>query len=1672
VAQDNPKNPSWKQGGAANRPAAKESRKPWQPPKQSAAAKTVDPRARSRKRGAMAGLFGAVLITAMIIVFSLLGCHRPPAVLVIAPDTNMTLSSPANVFGANSVQALVEWSKADESSRPRIANASASSGRNNWMDALEQKEKAIILYFAAHGAADRNGPYLWIPPADAAGIDESHKLHVKEILQRLADPKLKDKHKLVIFDATQVSASWAHGYLHNNFARALKELDPKIAEIDKLVVICSSDDDQRSWVIEEHKRTAFGYFLEAGLKTGAGSNDSVVNASVLFNYVSTEVEKWVRSRRDADQTPILLPIDKGKQRAAEIDIVRNPKDKNLPAADLSFSVPADLRAAWQSAESLADREPPPETAAPFVWRTYLDTLLRWEYLVRAGAPTDQIQRRFEALERQLRKDIFDSDPPCLANSLALPLSFGMTIDPLSDAAFNGIWRPGKDDKPGDIWEGMLNTARAKGGERAVTLLRLAGVSKVLELIERSKESFAETLENAARVLALVDKGELCPIESHLVQVLQREGDKAVPGALAIRAFKLRVDAERVALLAGAPGSGYAYAEQVHRWIRGPIREADRERQRGEDLLFAGAGDTDSSNRSADHFSKAETLYKDAAANGRIAAQALRLRDRVFSRLPYYARWMAGYRGSLPPGEIERMLRLIEKIADDSHQLSQFLEEVPEQPAKKLGEINGLAKRIDAGVKELDTTYEAEWRKTTSNALPSNWHALDSVLTLPFLKTADRVKLLQDLRIVSRELLQKGQVQTGQAPATTADAKMFAQRQGRMALAVLGDRWIKDEVARQTAPRGTLTLYSKGLRERIDEQKTNWWDSINEAAEQIGWHWRMMTPSIHKDLDEAAEVDLKNVPGLLTRASYLNRMLDSATPLAADRSPAAEDRRYWVHELLLWQAQRSAEDGWARLDRDGPGKEYCEEAGERYAFSAQKLILGNAAAESTEGKRRLQAVDKTRKLLTAPQFDTVVTRTLTLTENRPWSMNYRVAPREGRTDGYPILRVRPADGTIRLAGTNLLTRQRIDAFADAKPATEIDRSLSFAFAKVDKENVRGKVHADLLYRGRSFDMSTAVAVMSRPDIEWIYEPPTGEGRVAILGDKGLQQGAICLLIDVSWSMDKPVQFKDADGRAPKKIEAAISAINEVLDGLPDGTMLSIALFYGDGKAEKEHVHWLIKPTRWGQTATTNDEIKKAVKGIKLNQLVDQFSPVVKSLEFLIDEGQAFPNNKDFVGFRSIVLVTDGEDNDPRVKKGHGKQITDLLCAPRNDDIALHMILFSLDRDEEKRAIRQFEGATNDEKFKLYDRTPATIWTGVQTQKDLVEKLKKSMLPTVKVLTGVERVDRIPDGLPVSLIKGRSFNWSPLLKEGTYELLALRSRKRLQLERGDRLLLEMVPEGNRLELRVPLYADVIAGIDKTKRADSKDGRSHLTVTDNFVKDMGKSIDLKVVTTLERLTKVRQEELRIQRPWFVWFEVTPLQANGDAKPTFVRIKNLHQRVASAWEVDVTSWPAGAGQTGALLHPAQPRIRAWWVDALPGNDGQIPNITLDKLAETAARHKVVTVDRTKVSIENITVEDGFLKVAMEHDPDQPIVVRAPGLKKEDQRLQLDERHYFYKATDKQSKDKYVAHFGPLEKDDYTRQFSLQFFTLEHLKERASSIEFDAEKPKKDPENLLEIVK
>ncbi len=585
----------------------------------------------------------------------------------------------------------------------------------------------------------------------------------------------------------------------------MKALNAEIEKIPNLIVIASSDDDQRSWQSEEWRQTIFGHFLNQGVRGAMGQDHPRITAALLFDYLKTEVGNWSRANRDAEQVPILLPTASGKERAEKFEIASiDPGAYRAPAASAapgtSFTIPNDLRGAWENAQKISQRSPPPETADPVAWRAYLDTILRWEYLVRAGAGTDAIQQQAEALDRDLSRNLFDTDPSCLANSLAVAPAFGIAPAEMDKARFRELWNPLPGKKPEEVWKALADGARASQGENGVTLLRLQAARAVLDVLQQPENGpTAENLDRAAQMLAVVDGSQPRPIETHVLLMLQRDLDavKRPEPALLLRALRLRIEAERIAWVAGAKDS-YGYADQAYRWIEQSLQQADSDRRIGEDLLFA--VDKPSWDKATGYFKTAEEKYKQCDVDAHTAAAACSARDVALSRLPYYARWLAGYRGALPSSEIERLLTLVERMAGEAHLLGETLKDVPASPQAKLLELKNLTGTLKAEWAELERAFDADTGNLTGTALPSNWHAIESALSVPFMPVERRTKLLVDQRSISRQLNEKSQTQSSATAATPWNAREMAQRQGRMATALLGERWVEDTDAR-AAPLG-------------------------------------------------------------------------------------------------------------------------------------------------------------------------------------------------------------------------------------------------------------------------------------------------------------------------------------------------------------------------------------------------------------------------------------------------------------------------------------------------------------------------------------------------------------------------------------------------------------------------------------------------------------------------------------------------------------------------------------------------------------------------------------------------------------------------------------------------------------------------------------------------------
>src|SRR5262249_42573820 len=154
-------------------------------------------------------------------------------------------------------------------------------------------------------------------------------------------------------------------------------------------------------------------------------------------------------------------------------------------------------------------------------------------------------------------------------------------------------------------------------------------------------------------------------------------------------------------------------------------------------------------------------------------------------------------------------------------------------------------------------------------------------------------LIGFVRDVSYQLATKEEQPAG-AVGQLLPAQENAKRQGRMALAVLGDD-------------------SADLQAMIATPKPGvWWESLREVGDRVGKRYQNRSTAPRAARTGAGTDPKSQDPGPpLARAASLARLAAPAPPLSDE--PAAADRRYWQHYLLLWQARRSIADGWANVN---------------------------------------------------------------------------------------------------------------------------------------------------------------------------------------------------------------------------------------------------------------------------------------------------------------------------------------------------------------------------------------------------------------------------------------------------------------------------------------------------------------------------------------------------------------------------------------------------------------------------------------------------------------------------------------------------------------------------------------------------------------------------------------
>lgn len=1642
------KSGGWKHttGGQSSANTRGTSRRSWQPGGKQPDAPSGKRRSRFGRfllAGGLAGLLVALIVWVIILWWP----GRYPALVVVGPNPAGSLTLPENVAGANAAAALAEWAGGGGERPKPAAPPAETADREAWATKLDRNAKAVVLYFTAHGGVDKDGPFLWFTPADARRPADLHKLRVKEILDRLAGQP-NSQAKLLVFDATRTPAGWPQGALFNDFARALRELEPEIAKVEGLAVICATEDDQRSWVSDDLKTSAFGHFLLEGMKGAAGKNPGDrITAAALFDYVSEQVGRWSDANRDEKQTPILLPKDTGRARAEKVEVSSVPAGGyQAPASpEPPGRVPADLAEAWATASDLALRTPPPDTTDPARWREYLDLLVRWERLVRIGENPEAVRGRVGVLAEQLKAPHGAAEPLCLPVGLPVARSLGVPSPALSPDAFRRLWSPPPGVTRADEWSRILGPARANE-----TALRISATAQVIDRVLRDGPS-PEVLKTADEVLAEVNGSRVGPAEGHFVRMLGRHLDpaKRPPLELLRAAIQLRVEAEDVAWVGGAPPTDFPHAEQVFRWIRGHIEAGDAARALGQDLLF----DADPKSwqlAEQKYFREAREHYGRARGAARVVAAALAARDTILTRLPYYARWLANYRGKLTPKDIDALLGRAELAAQQAHAIAALVAKSTAEGDDTAAAIKQFAEFTARGNAEFEAVvkaFDAEVAGLSNVTHPSNWHSLDNALTVPFIPAKDRVKLLGFVRDVGFQLATKSE-QRGGAAAPAVPAQELARRHGRMALAVLGG--------------------DPELRAMIDQPKQGaWWESYREAGDRIGRRFRGLPDDAATEAAKAVTApELRGAAPFLAKAAYLARLADPAAPLDPTDPPPAAEQRYWRHYLLLWQAKRATTEGWADVAAGPPDQWYCRKAVKLLIDSAEELVRGNDPNMSpTEIDRRLADARAERARVPA-SLDLFAPPERTIADEPSWEFAFRVTPSPKAAIGFPVYWLTPPGLPYTQPNPGASARKLEAGFVEAKNP-EVTQTTPFAgVPRTADVTTPGKLTTTVLYRGHRYEKVTDVLLAGTPTLDWRYTPPKGDAAFAVIAPRELVAGTVTLVIDLSGSMGQPVP-----GTNKKRIQETIDAIEKMLDDLPQNTTLTIAAFWGTPGVDDTRVEPIpgVAKLLWRAEANQKGDVLAAVK--KHAAPVDSaHTPLAKSVARVLDKefGKRYwPAAA--TGTRTLIVLTDGADTSD--KDAAGQVILDnLLTTP--EDTAFHLIFFGLDAADTKAVETQYRVLEDRLRYRN-DRTPARLWRGVRDANALADALKRAMLPQILYQRDVVAENRKVRGrLQVTLPGEGLYRRTPALAPGVYDLFGFQRSQRLELRPGDRVLLRGRKFGEEFDLSIPAFAFETADDGKnprprtTTRTEGGTG-IHMTIPALALDPYTEACDLKLVATLEPLEGAKDRLLlKAPTPEFAWFDVV----YADGKPAEkgikpgLRVQNRPGLLAPAWDLTAVQWDRNRNNESAR----RPAVTGYWVEGLPATLDRYPvdlkNPQQTPLKVSAVRgHRVEPIGFTIEKNPDAELPPGdYLTVRLKYgEPGKPVFLRPGKLKGTNQPFALHERHLYFDGI-----ARYTARFGPLEKADLEGGVDLELYAVSEIKERATgsarsaTIRFPQEQP------------
>ena len=503
-----------------------------------------------------------------------------------------------------------------------------------------------------------------------------------------------------------------------------------------------------------------------------------------------------------------------------------------------------------------------------------------------------------------------------------------------------------------------------------------------------------------------------PAEGHFLVMLMRDlPQEAPPPESTLQlALQVRLLAEEAALgtsPSAADGGGFfhPYSELVWLWTRSQVEKADAERRRGEDFLFASG--PEAATTALTHLRQAREQYVQAGHDAAIVRQALTQRDRLLAELPYYTQWLASRRISPDPKfrprqleEVEKLLTTTEELWTRVHALTALLEKP--DPSHLRGGAESLEGRANEAAQlftqQIEKAFDRYCRDLAEVHLQDRWQAIEDALTVPLIKDGDgnrplRLRLLEASRKISSRLNPEAAAGDSVAPTVKPqeEAEEAARRQGRMAVALLGERYLREMKQERLAD----------LVHRPDPARP--WLSLTEAGDIMSRLRQQTLQEVQRLTLEGDQADdLRQAGSLFGQAAALCRLVDGAAAEAIPSQPLGPeegDRNCRWHDLFLWLAQRTQRDHWFAED-EKKGEPYYVTAGKLYLADALRLAqVGEDPARN--GKRQQEAHAAEAALLKPSRLEPVKVEDLALTSERHVQVRWRLQPFGDLPPGNPV-----------------------------------------------------------------------------------------------------------------------------------------------------------------------------------------------------------------------------------------------------------------------------------------------------------------------------------------------------------------------------------------------------------------------------------------------------------------------------------------------------------------------------------------------------------------------------------------------------------------------------------------------------------------------------------------------